>query len=81
MDGITRRTVMDLACREGVTVVERKIELEELATFEQAFLTGTAAEVSPVSEIGDFRFEVGELSKQLMRLYDQEVRMPHAKAA
>ena len=81
LDGITRRTVMALARREGVNVVERKIELDELASFEQAFLTGTAAEVSPIREIGDFTFEVGELSTHLMRLYDNEVRLPQAQAA
>jgi branched-chain amino acid aminotransferase len=73
LDGITRRTVMDLARQRGVKVIERTIWPEELASFEQCFLTGTAAEVSPVSEIGPWRFEVGTLTQQLMRDYEKTV--------
>lgn len=59
LDGITRRSVMRLAERRGLTVVERAIWPEELEGFEQAFLTGSAAEVTPLAEIGPWRFEVG----------------------
>ena len=69
LDGITRRTVMGLARRRGIEVVEREIWPEELESFEQCFLTGSAAEVTPVSEAGPWRFEVGELSMQLRKDY------------
>ncbi len=74
LDGITRRTVMDLARRRGIEIVERAIMPEEMEGFEQCFLTGTAAEVTPVSEIGPYRFEVGEITKTLMNDYMEEVR-------
>jgi len=74
LDGITRRTVMGLARKHGINVIERAIMPEELEGFEQAFLTGTAAEVSPLSEIGPYNFEVGEITKTLMLDYDALVR-------
>lgn len=73
LDGITRRTVMGLARRRGLEVIERVIWPEELETFEQAFLTGSAAEVTPLAEIGPWRFEVGALTKQLARDYSDHV--------
>ena len=54
---------------------------EELEGFEQCFLTGTAAEVTPVSEIGPYRFEVGEIAKTLMTDYSAAVQPKHAVAA
>ena len=81
LDGITRRTVIELARRRGYEVVERVIMPEELAGFEQCFLTGTAAEVTPVSEIGPYRFTVGEIAKNLMHDYTVEVTPRHALAA
>lgn len=74
LDGITRRTVIDLAHKRQIKVIERAIMPEEMAGFEQAFLTGTAAEVTPLSEIGPYRFEVGEITKTLMYDYDETVR-------
>ncbi|MEP3275994.1 MAG: branched-chain amino acid aminotransferase [Stappiaceae bacterium] len=74
LDGITRRTVIDLAKARGLDLIERVIMPEELAEFEQCFLTGTAAEVTPVSEIGPYSFEVGEITKLLMNDYDQAIR-------
>ncbi len=74
LDGITRRTVMDLATKRGLEISERAIEPSELEGFEQCFLTGTAAEVSPVSEIGPYNFEVGDITKTLMNDFDQFVR-------
>jgi branched-chain amino acid aminotransferase len=74
LDGITRRTVIDLAGRRQVEVVERAIMPDEMADFEQCFITGTAAEVTPVSEIGPYNFEVGDLSKTLMEDYMSEVQ-------
>ncbi|MCR9124316.1 MAG: branched-chain amino acid aminotransferase [Phyllobacteriaceae bacterium] len=80
LDGITRRTVIDLARRRGLTVNERVIMPDEMADFEQCFLTGTAAEVTPVSEIGPYSFTVGEIARTLMADYEAEV-MPAAAVA
>jgi branched-chain amino acid aminotransferase len=65
LDGITRRTVMDLARRRGVPVIERTIWPEELESFEQMFLTGSAAEVTFVGAAGPWNLELGELSRHL----------------
>lgn len=73
LDGITRRTVMGLAKGHGLEVVERHIKPEELAGFEQCFLTGSAAEVTPVSSVGDFTFKVGEITRRLMEDYSRHV--------
>ena len=81
LDGITRRTVIGLARDQGLAVEERAIMPEELEGFEQCFLTGTAAEVTPVSEIGPYRFEVGEIAKSLMEAYSAAVQPKHAIAA
>ena len=69
LDGITRRTVMDLARERGFEIVERAIWPEELGGFEECFLTGTAAEVTPVAEIGPWTFEVGEAGLGLRKAY------------
>jgi len=69
LSGITRRTVIGLAKKRGIEVIERQIQLEELTGFEQCFLTGSAAEVTPVSEIGPYRFTPGQISKTLMEDY------------
>jgi branched-chain amino acid aminotransferase len=74
LDGITRRTVMQLARQRGIEVVERAIWPEELERFQQCFLTGSAAEVTPVGSIGPWRFEVGALTQQLMADYAARVR-------
>ncbi|MEM8812359.1 MAG: branched-chain amino acid aminotransferase [Pseudomonadota bacterium] len=74
LDGITRRTVIDLARRRGIEIVERTIMPEEMADFEQCFLTGTAVEVTPVSEIGPYRFTVGEITQALMNDYSAAVQ-------
>ena len=74
LDGITRRTVIELAKRRGYELVERAIMPDELDGFEECFLTGTAAEVTPVSEIGPHRFTPGKVCEQLMADYDAEVR-------
>ncbi len=73
LDGITRRTVIDLARQRGVEVIERAIWPEELESFHQMFLTGTAAEVTHVGEVGPWKFEVGDLSRQLAKDYDDLV--------
>ena len=73
LDGITRRTVMDLARKRGVEVIEREIWPEELETFQQCFLAGTAVEITPVRSIGPWSFEVGDLTRQLGKDYDDLV--------
>ena len=80
LDGITRHTVIGLAKKRGIEVIERHIKPEELDGFEQCFITGTAAEVTPVSEIGKWRFRVGEIVKQLMDDYSAEV-LPKKRSA
>ena len=69
LDGITRRTVMELARARGIEIVERAIMPEEMHGFSECFITGTAAEVTPVSEIGPYRFTPGDISKNLMDDY------------
>jgi len=80
LDGITRRTIMNLARKRGVEVVERDIWPDELESFEQMFLTGSAAEVTFVGSAGPWNFEVGDLSRQLAKDYDDTVngRIPNA---
>ena len=80
LDGITRRTVMDLARRRGMEIIERRIMPEELATFNECFICGTGAEVTPVSEIGPYRFKPGNISRTLVEDYSAEV-LARAKAA
>jgi branched-chain amino acid aminotransferase len=74
LDGITRRTVIELARRRGIEVAERRIMPEELSGFNECFITGTAAEVTPVSEIGPYRFQPGNMTKVLMEDYSDEVQ-------
>ena len=74
LNGITRQTVIDLLKKKGVSVIERHIMPDELEGFEQCWLTGTAAEVTPVGQIGDYTFEVGALTKEISESYDKLVR-------
>src|SRR3954452_17227469 len=74
LDGITRRSVMALARARQIPVVERYIRPEELGGFSECFLTGTAAEVTPVSEIGPHRFTPAAITKILMDDYHEDVR-------
>lgn len=69
LDGITRRTVIALAKTRGIEVIEKVIMPEDMSEYEECFLTGTAAEVSPVSEIGPYKFQVGDITKQLIDDY------------
>lgn len=73
LDGITRRTVIDLARKRGLEVVERAIMPDELTKANEAFLTGTAAEVTPVREIGPYHFQPGQITRMLMDDYDAAV--------
>jgi len=79
LDGITRRTVMALARSNGLEVIERHIRPEELGATSEVFLTGTAAEVTPVGEIGDYRFTPGRITRMLSDSYAAEVRKPAAQ--
>jgi branched-chain amino acid aminotransferase len=81
LDGITRRTVIGLARQRGWNIIERTILPEEMGSFEQCFLTGSAAEVTPVSEIGDYKFSVGEITQTLMDDYSNTVRPADEKLA
>ena len=74
LNGITRQTVVDLAKARQIEVIERTIMPEEMADFSECFLTGTAAEVTPVSEIGEYSFTPDTISFQLMEDYDNAVR-------
>ncbi len=74
LDGITRQTVIDLAKERQIKVNVRTILPDEMEGFEECFLTGTAAEVTPVSEIGPYNFHVGDISKTLMTDYEKLVR-------
>jgi branched-chain amino acid aminotransferase len=73
LNGITRQTVMDLARRRGVEVVEKAIWPEELEDFQQMFITGSAAEVTFIQSAGPWNFEIGDLSRQLAQDYDDLV--------
>ena len=73
LDGITRRTVMKLAEKNGIQIVERKIMPEEMAQAEECFLTGTAAEVTPVQSIGDYKFKPAEFCLKLTKAYSDLV--------
>jgi branched-chain amino acid aminotransferase len=76
LDGITRRSVMALARARQIPVHERHIEPKELEGFSECFLTGSAAEVTPVSEIGPYRFAPGKISETLMNDYIEDVHRP-----
>lgn len=74
LDGITRQTVIGLARARGIEVIERAIRPEELAEADEIFVTGTAAEVTPVGCIDDQRFQVGSISRALLEDYEALVR-------
>ena len=74
LDGITRRTVIDIAKSKNIKVLERKISPDELDNFEGCFLTGTAAEVTPVSQIQNFKFKVCNTIVDLSESYQSVVR-------
>jgi len=74
LNGITRRCVIDIAKSKGVKIVERKIKPEEMENFVGCFLTGTAAEVTPVSQIDKYKFEVCNVIKDLSESYQTLVR-------
>ena len=78
LDGITRREVIKIAKSKGIKVVERKIKPEEMKDFVGCFLTGTAAEVTPVSQISDYTFKVCDVITELSKAYQNLVRKKKA---
>jgi branched-chain amino acid aminotransferase len=78
--GITRATAIELAHRHKIEVIERRILPAELSSFSECFITGTAAEVTPVAEIAEWKFTPGRITNQLMDDYTAEVQ-PNGKAA
>lgn len=81
LDGITRRTVIGLAHDHGIEVIERPLMPEEFAKTDEVFLTGTAAEVTPVGQIDDYNFQVGSITRTLLEDYDNLVRGEKVDAA
>jgi branched-chain amino acid aminotransferase len=78
LDGITRRTIIDIAKENNFKINERKIKLEELNDFDACFLTGTAAEVTPVSEIGNYKFKV---TPSIGKFFDRYLDIVNRKVA
>jgi branched-chain amino acid aminotransferase len=74
LNGITRNSVLKLAREKGIEIVERHIKPEEMGGFTECFITGTAAEVTPVSEVGQYRFTPSQISLSLMDDYAKLVR-------
>ena len=74
LNGITRCTVIDLARARGIEVIERRVLPAELAPAKEVFLTGTAAEVTPVGTIDDTNFQVGDITRQMVEDYGHTVR-------
>jgi len=74
LNGITRQSLIKLARGKGYEVIERTIPLEELGSFSEVFITGSAAEVTPVGEIGEHRFVPGEITLSLAEDYANMVR-------
>ena len=78
LDGITRREVIKIAKAKGIKVVERKIKPSEMKDFVGCFLTGTAAEITPVSQIENFEFKVCKIISELNDAYQKLVRKESA---
>jgi branched-chain amino acid aminotransferase len=81
LNGITRQSVIAIAKAHQIPVIERHIKPEELTQFSECFITGSAAEVTPVQEIGPYKFKPGKLTETLMNAYADEVRGVKAAAA
>jgi branched-chain amino acid aminotransferase len=80
LNGITRQTVIALAKEQGLEIIERRIMPDELSSFNECFIVGSAAEVTPVAEIGPYSFKPGNISRTMMDAYTNAVR-PKSKAA
>ena len=71
LNGITRQTIIMLAKEQGIKVLEKRISLQDLKNYQECFVTGTAAEVTPVNQIGDFKFIPGLICKNLIEKYSE----------
>jgi branched-chain amino acid aminotransferase len=80
LNGITRQTVIAIARQQGMEVIESRIMPDDLPSYNECFIVGSAAEVTPISEIGPYKFKPGNISRTLMDAYSNAVRLP-AKAA
>ena len=69
LNGITRQEVIKIARKEGIPVIERHIKLDELSKADEVFVTGTAAEVTPVSQIGEYSFKPSKICKKMIEEY------------
>ena len=69
LDGITRRTVIKIAKEEGVNITEKRIKIEDLNDYDECFVTGTAAEVTPVNTIAEFKFKPGKICEFFIEKY------------
>ncbi|HEY5364562.1 MAG TPA: aminotransferase class IV, partial [Aestuariivirga sp.] len=74
LNGITRQTIIEIAKKQGMTVNERRIMPDELGSMNECFIVGSGAEVTPVSEIGPYKFTPGNMSRSLMDAYSAFVR-------
>ena len=74
LNGITRQTVIEIAKKQGMTVNEKRIMPDELPSYNECFIVGSAAEVTPVAEIGPYKFTPGNMSRVLMDAYSKMVR-------
>jgi branched-chain amino acid aminotransferase len=81
LDGITRRTVMGLAKKRQIKVVERTIEVADLQRASEVFLAGTAAEVTPVRQVGELNFTPAAITETLLKDYEALVRLPPEQVA
>jgi len=80
LDGITRRCVIDIAKSKGIKIIERKFKPDEMSNFTSCFLTGTAAEITPVSQIDKYNFKVCNVIKDLSESYQALVRKKYTKS-
>ena len=80
LNGLTRQTVIAIAKQQGMEVIESRIMPDDLPSYNECFIVGSAAEVTPISEIGPYKFRPGNISRTLMDAYSNAVRVP-AKAA
>ena len=69
LNGITRQTIITIAKEQGINVIEKRIRLQDLKNYQECFVTGTAAEVTPVNQIGDYKFTPGLICKNLIENY------------
>ena len=69
LNGITRQTIITIAKEKGINVIEKRIKLQDLKNYQECFVTGTAAEVTPVNQIGDYKFTPGLICKNLIENY------------